>query len=68
MPKLFFLQNYKKLVVVPEKQIMPFNLLHIGGVFLNVQKTTIKNTQNLILDIFKMSKTQNVYRLLTPKT
>jgi hypothetical protein len=42
MPKLFFLQNYKKLVVVPEKQIMPFNLLHIGGVFLNVQKNNYK--------------------------
>ncbi|RZD41335.1 MAG: hypothetical protein CXT73_05105 [Methanobacteriota archaeon] len=42
MPKLFFLQNYKKLVVGVEKQIIPFNLLHIGGVFLNVQKNNYK--------------------------
>ncbi len=38
MPKLFLFKNKKKLVVGVEKQIMSFNLLHIGGVFLNVQK------------------------------
>ena len=42
MPKLFLFKNKKKTVVVLEKQIVPFNLLHIEGVFLNVQKNNSK--------------------------
>ena len=36
MPKLFFLQNKEKVDVVLKKQLSLFNLLHIGGIFLNV--------------------------------